>query len=272
MRPAIINVMDGAARKAARSLIHDFNEVEYLQVSKKGPADFVSEADRRSEQILTQELGNAHPEFSLLLEEAGLIGDEKAANQWIVDPLDGTSNFLHAIPHFSISIAHVRNGEILAGMVFDPLRDEAFWAVKGHGAFLKNHRIRVSARSSLREAILATGIPFLGRSGKNEMMAILPTVMEQVAGIRRFGSAALDLAYVAAGRYEGYWEFSLAPWDVAAGILIVREAGGMVSEIDGRNNPLTGRSILATNDLLNNSISHLLKGCLRKNKCIDQIR
>ena len=263
MRPAIINVMDGAARKAARSLIHDFNEVEHLQVSRKGPADFVSEADRRAESILKRELGAAHPEFSMLLEESGAIGDADAPDQWIVDPLDGTTNFLHAIPHFCISIAHAQAGEIVAGMIFDPLREEVFWAAKGQGAYINNQRIRVSARVALPDAILATGIPFMGRDGKDEMIAVLPSMMEHTAGVRRFGSAALDLAYVAAGRYEGFWEFGLAPWDVAAGILIVREAGGMVSEIDGRNDPLNGPSILATNGALYDSIGRLLREGLR---------
>lgn len=263
MRPPIINVMDGAARKAARSLIHDFNEVEHLQVSRKGPADFVSEADRRAESILRRELGNAHPEFSMLLEEAGPIGDPDAPDCWVVDPLDGTTNFLHAIPHFCISIAHQQNGEIVAGLILDPLREEMFWAAKGQGAYLNAQRIRVSARRSLSESILATGIPFLGRAGKKEMLAALEPVMEQTAGVRRFGSAALDLAYVAAGRYEGFWEFGLAPWDVAAGVLIVREAGGMVSEIDGGSDPVSGGSLLAANEQLYDPIRRLLRQGLK---------
>ena len=258
--------MDGAARKAARSLVHDFNEVEHLQISRKGPADFVSEADRRAENIIQRELSAAYPQFSMIMEEAGHIGDAKAEDQWIVDPLDGTTNFLHAIPHFSISIAHVNNGEILEGIILDPLREEFFWAAKGQGAYLNNTRLRVSARSKLSESILATGIPFLGREGKEEMMAALPLVMEHTAGIRRFGSAALDLAFVAAGRYEGFWEFGLSSWDVAAGILIVREAGGMVSEIDGRNNPLEGGSILATNSSLYDPIKHLLQQGLKNRR------
>ena len=266
MRPAIINIMDGAARKAARSLVHDFNEVEHLQISRKGPADFVSEADRRAENIIQRELSAAHPQFSMIMEEAGHIGDAKAEDQWIVDPLDGTTNFLHAIPHFSISIAHVNKGEILEGIILDPLREEFFWAAKGQGAYLNNTRLRVSARSKLSESILATGIPFLGREGKEEMMAALPLVMEHTAGIRRFGSAALDLAFVAAGRYEGFWEFGLSSWDVAAGILIVREAGGMVSEIDGRDDPLRGGSILATNSSLYDPIKHLLQQGLKNRR------
>ena len=259
MRPAIINIMDGAARKAARSLVHDFNEVEHLQISRKGPADFVSEADRRAENIIQRELKAAYPQFSMIMEETGLIGDAKAEDHWIVDPLDGTTNFLHAIPH-------LHKGEILEGIILDPLREEVFWAAKGQGAYLNNTRLRVSARSKLSESILATGIPFLGREGKEEMMAVLPLVMEHTAGIRRFGSAALDLAFVAAGRYEGFWEFGLSSWDVAAGILIVREAGGMVSEIDGRDDPLGGGSILATNGSLYDPIKHLLQKGLKNRR------
>ncbi len=263
MKPAIINVMDGAARKAARSLIHDFGEIEQLQVSRKGPADFVSEADRRAEAILRRELGKARPEFSMLMEESGVIGDPNAENRWIVDPLDGTTNFLHGIPHFAISIAHEERGELVAGMVYEPLRDEVFWAVRGSGAYLNNRRLRVSARRDIGDAILATGIPFGNRPGKEEMIAALGPVMARTAGLRRFGSAALDLAYVAAGRYEAFWEFGLSPWDVAAGILLVREAGGFVSEIGGGGDPLNGDTILASNDGLYDAVGRMLRGAIR---------
>jgi len=263
MRPPIINVMDAAARKAARSLIHDFNEVEQLQVSRKGPADFVSEADRRAESILKSELSRAHPEFALLLEEGGASGPADAADRWIVDPLDGTTNFLHGVPHFAISIAHEHRGEIVAGMVFEPTRDEVFWAAKGEGCFLNNRRLRVSARSDLSTAILATGIPFMGRAGGDELLAMLPAVMERTAGLRRFGAASLDLAYVAAGRFEAFWDIGLAPWDVAAGLLLVREAGGMVSEIDGRSDPLNGGTILAANSALYDPVRKMLSDARR---------
>lgn len=263
MRPPIINVMEGAARKAARSLIHDFGEVEQLQVSRKGPADFVSEADRRAEEILRRELGKARPEFSMLLEESGAIGDPNSENRWIVDPLDGTTNFLHGIPHFAISIAHEENGELVAGMIYEPLRDEMFWAVRGGGAFLNNRRLRVSARRDLGDAVLATGIPFGNRPGKSEMLAVLVPVMARTAGLRRFGAASLDLAYVSAGRFDAFWEFGLAPWDVAAGILLVREAGGFVSDIiTGSGDPLNGDSILAANDGLFDPVGRMLRDAI----------
>lgn len=263
MRPPIINVMDGAARKAARSLIHDFNEVEQLQVSRKGPADFVSEADRRAEAIIKSELSRAHPDFSFLMEEGGASGPSDATDRWIVDPLDGTTNFLHGIPHFAISIAHEQRGEIVAGMVYEPTRDEVFWAARGEGCFLNNRRLRVSARRDLSSAILATGVPFGNRPGREELLEVLGPIMDRTAGLRRFGAASLDLAYVAAGRFDAFWEFGLSPWDVAAGILLVREAGGMVSEIDGRSDPLNGGTILASNSELNDTVRRILQDAVR---------
>src|SRR5690606_11099837 len=251
-----------AVRKASRSLIHDFGEVEQLQVSRKGPADFVSEADRRAEKILRRELGKARPGFAMLLEESGEIGPPDSENRWIVDPLDGTTNFLHGIPHFAISIAHEEKGELVAGMVYDPLRDEAFWTVRGVGAFLNNRRLRVSARRDMGDAILATGIPFGDRPGKAEMLAALVPVMERTAGLRRFGAASLDLAYVAAGRYDAFWEFGLALWDIAAGVLLIREAGGFVSEINGGDDPLNGASILAANDGLFDPVGRMLRDAI----------
>jgi myo-inositol-1(or 4)-monophosphatase len=259
MRPPIINVMAAAARKAARGLIHDFGEVEQLQVSKKGPSDFVSEADRRADRILREELTRARPAFGLLIEESGAGGAANAEDRWIVDPLDGTTNFLHGLPHFAISIAHESRGELIAGMIYDPLRDETFWAARGRGAYLNNRRLRVSARGDLSEAVLATGIPFGDRPGKDEMLAALRPVMERTAGVRRFGAATLDLAYVAAGRYDAFWEIGLSPWDVAAGIVIVREAGGLVSELTGGDDPLNGGSILAANDKLFAPVGAMLR-------------
>ncbi len=261
IRPPVINVMVSAALKAARSLLHDFGEVEQLQVSRKGPADFVSEADRRAEDILRRELGKARPGFAMLLEEAGAIaGAEGTTERWIVDPLDGTTNFLHGIPHFAISIAHEQDGEIIAALVYEPLRDEAFWAAKGIGAYVNNNRrLRVSAREHLSDSVLATGIPFADRPGKREMLAVLEPMMDRTAGLRRFGVASLDLAYVAAGRFDAFWEIGLAPWDVAAGILLVREAGGFVSEISGRDDPLNGGTILASNDRLFKPVGTLLR-------------
>lgn len=259
MWPPIINVMDAAARKAARSLLHDFGEVEQLQVSQKEPADFVSEADRRAEQILKYELGKARPDFAMLLEEGGFVGAETASDRWIVDPLDGTTNFLHGIPHFAISIAHTQNDQLEAGIVYDPTRDETFWATRGGGCFLNNTRLRVSARSIFNTAVLATGIPFGNRPGKEEMLNALVPVMNKTAGLRRFGAASLDLAYVAAGRFDAFWEIGLSPWDVAAGILMIREAGGLVSEINGQNDPLNGGTILAANSALFDPVGKMLR-------------
>jgi myo-inositol-1(or 4)-monophosphatase len=258
VRSAIINVMVQAARKGARTLVHDFNEVEQLQVSQKGPADFVSEADRRAERTLRRELEKVRPDYGFLLEEGGEVAGRDATHRWIVDPLDGTTNFLHGIPHFAISIGLERSGEVVAGVVYDPLRDEMFWAERGAGAFLNDRRLRVSARRNMQEAIFATGIPFGERPGKAEMLAALPPMMERTAGVRRFGCASLDLAYVAAGRYEGFWEFGLSPWDVAAGIVVVREAGGFVTDLEGRPNALYADSIVAGNGQLHDGLRRML--------------
>lgn len=259
----LITVMDNAARKASRKLVRDFGEVEQLQVSRKGPGDFVSESDRRTEEILFTELKKARPGFGFLMEEGGVVKGESGDERWIIDPIDGTTNFLHGIPHFAISIAVERDGELVAGIVYEPVRDELFSAARSEGAFLNRRRLRVSERASMGDALLATGIPFGNRPGKKSFVAMLNAAMDQTAGVRRQGSAALDLAYVAAGRYEGFWETALSPWDVAAGIVIVREAGGMVSEIDGRSGMLHGTSILATNQRLYDGIRKMLTGAMR---------
>ncbi|MBM3557097.1 MAG: inositol monophosphatase [Alphaproteobacteria bacterium] len=254
---ALMTVMEKAARKAARGLARDFGEVEQLQVSRKGPSDFVSTADFKAEKILREELTKARPTFGLLMEESGATpGTEDS--RWIVDPLDGTTNFLHGIPHFAISIAVEKAGEIVAGLVLDPIRDEFFRAEKGKGAFLNQRRLRVSGRSQLGDAVIATGIPYRGRDGREQFVGELETVMAEVAGVRRFGAAALDLAYVAAGRYDGFWERGLAPWDVAAGVLMVREAGGYVTGIGGKGDPVAGASVLAANDRLHGSLDRLV--------------
>ena len=263
LKSATINVMEAAARKAGRALIRDFGEVEQLQASRKGPADFVSKADLKAEQILRAELSKARPSFGLLMEESGATKGSDDERLWIVDPLDGTTNFLHGIPHFAVSIGLEERGEITAGVIYEPIRDELFWAEKGAGAYLNRHRIRVSSRSRIGDAVLATGIPFGDRPGKEEFVSVIRPVMELAAGVRRFGAAALDLAYVAAGRYEGFWEFGLAPWDVAAGIVMVREAGGMVSEIGGGANMLHGGSIIAANDALHAPMNKLIKDSTR---------
>ena len=258
LRSADINVMAGAAYRAARRLARDFGEVEQLQVSRKGPADFVSTADTTAEQTILRELSRARADYGFLLEERGPIAGKNPDCRWIVDPLDGTTNFLHGIPHFGISIALERKGEVVAGIVHQPLTDELFWAEKGRGAYLNDRRLRVSARDKLADAVIATGIPHLGRGSADEFLPRVRAVLEQVAGVRRFGAAALDLVYVAAGRYDGFWETGLSPWDVAAGALIVREAGGFVTDIDGSDRYLDSGDILAANDRLHAPLCRLL--------------
>lgn len=247
LRSALLNVMVGAAHKAARGLVRDFGEVEQLQVSRKGPADFVSKADHRAERIIAAELSRARPAYGLLMEETGAVAGTDTSNRWIVDPLDGTTNFLHGIPHFAISIALERDGEPYAGVVYAPVADELYTAERGTGAFLNGRRMRVSGRTRIEDALFATGIPFKGLADHALFLRQLAAVMGEVAGIRRFGSAALDLAYVAAGRYDGFWENGLHPWDIAAGIVLVREAGGFVSDLDGGRRMFTGGGILACN-------------------------
>jgi myo-inositol-1(or 4)-monophosphatase len=256
---ALFNVMERAVRKAARGLVRDFGEVENLQVSVKGPADFVSTADLQAERTLKQELQKARPGYGFLAEEGGTEAGSDGQNRWIIDPLDGTTNFLHGIPHFCISVALERDGELIAGMIYEPLRDEMFFAEKGSGAFVNHKRLRVSGRRVLGDAVIATGIPFRERGDHPRYLNLLESVMGNTAGVRRFGAAALDLAYVAAGRFDGFFEFGLSAWDVAAGIVIVREAGGFVTEIDGGKNMLTSGSILASNDLLRLPLGKLLR-------------
>ena len=255
--------MEAAARKAARSLVRDFGEVEQLQVSLKGPADYVSAADRRAERILRTELEKARPGYGFLMEETGAVAGAAAEDRWIVDPLDATTNFLHGIPHFCISIAHEHADECVAGVIYDPLRDEMFRAEKGEGAFMNDRRLRVSARRRLADAVLATGIPFGARTGKDEFSAALRRAMDETAGVRRMGAAALDLAYVAAGRFDGYWETGISPWDVAAGVVLVREAGGFVTEIEGGPDPVYSGSILAANPTLHEAVARMLRGAMR---------
>ena len=259
LRSPLINVMDGAARKAARGLQRDFGEVEQLQVSKKGPADFVSRADRRAEQIIREHLQFARPNFGFLMEESGMIAGQPGEPRFIIDPLDGTTNFLHGIPHFCISIAVEDKGEIIAGLIHNPLNDETFWADKGQGAYLNDRRIRVSARQHLSQSVVATGIPHIARGDHEQYLEILARMMPSVAGIRRMGAAALDLAYVAAGRYDAYWEESLHVWDVAAGILIVHEAGGFVTDYKGASKMTENGEIVAANDHLHAPFLKLIR-------------
>jgi myo-inositol-1(or 4)-monophosphatase len=259
LRSALINAMGNAARKAQRSLIRDFNEVEHLQVSKKGPADFVSAADRKAEKILQQELAKLRPDFGFVMEEGGRIEAKDGKTYWIIDPLDGTTNFLHGIPHFAISVGVQREDELIAGIVLDVVRDELFWAEKGVGAYVNERRIRVSARRKLPEAVFGTGIPFHGKSGHETFVKEVTKVMTEVAGIRRMGAAALDLAYVAAGRFDGFWETGLQPWDIAAGIVLVREAGGTVQDFAGGDKMLETGGIIAANDMLHAPLAKLIK-------------
>ena len=260
IRSATINVMAQAAHKAARHLVRDFGEVENLQVSIKGPGDFVSAADRRAEQILRQELGRARPGFGFLLEEAGAVGGEDPENRWLVDPLDGTTNFLHGLPHFAISVALERRGELIAGVIYDPIKDELFCAEKGAGAYLNDRRLRVSGRSDLATCLIGTGIPVLDWPGREQGFARqLERLADEVAGIRRFGTASLDLAYVAAGRLDGFWEFGLKPWDIAAGIVLVREAGGLVGRLEGDGDLLASGTLVASNPAIHPRIVQLLR-------------
>ena len=258
LSPAL-NVMTTAARKAGRRLIRDFGELENLQVSMKGPADFVSSADHRTEKILIEELSRARPGYSFLVEESGLIEGPDKTHRFIIDPLDGTTNFLHSIPHFAISIALEREGQLVSGVVFNPVTDEMFTAEKSHGAYLNEKRLRVAARKTLPESLIATGIPFLGKEGHERSLKELEAVMGATSGVRRFGAAALDLAYVAAGRFDGFWERGLKAWDMAAGILLVREAGGFVSDLDAGARALEAGHILAANETLHPQLLKLLK-------------
>ncbi|MEC3860342.1 inositol monophosphatase family protein [Mesobacterium sp. TK19101] len=254
---ANLNIMIKAARKAGRSLVKDFREVENLQVSMKGAGDFVSRADLAAENILKEELMGARPTYGWLGEEGGGEDGKDPTRRWIVDPLDGTTNFLHGLPHWAISIALEHKGQIVAGVVFDAAKDEMFYAEKGAGAWLNDSkRLRVSGRTRMIEAVFATGVPFAAKRTLPATLKDLARLMPECAGVRRFGSAALDLAYVAAGRYDGYWERELNIWDIAAGYLIVQEAGGLVEGVRKDQDPLETGSILCAN---NEIFSHFAK-------------
>jgi len=256
---ALLNVMIGAARKAARTLKRDFGEVENLQVSLKGPANFVTAADRRAEETLRAELAKARPGYGFLGEEGGRHEGSDATHTWIVDPLDGTTNFLHGIPQFAISVGLERSGTIVAGLVYNPITDELYTAERGKGAFLNDRRLRVAARRQLNDSVIACGLPHHGRGDLPLGLQELGAVQDKVAGLRRFGAAALDLAFVAAGRIDGYWERNLSPWDMAAGILLVREAGGFVTDIEGGDAMFDKRHIVAGNEPIHRELQRLLK-------------
>ncbi len=263
VQSATITVMIRAARKAARNLKRDYGEVDQLQVSAKGPADFVTAADLRAEKILREALSFARPEYGILTEELGEIKGEDPKRRWIIDPIDGTTNFIHGIPHFAISIALEENNSLSAGVIYEPINDQMFWAEKGNGAWANDRRLRVSARNQMNESIFATGNAFLGRGDYKTSLKQTESIVAVSAGIRRFGSAALDLAYVAAGRFDGFWETGLKPWDIAAGIILVREAGGIVSELTGREDMMKTGSIVAANPHLHKELSKTINSVLR---------
>ncbi len=266
-RSATITVMIRAAFAAAKGLKRDFGEVEHLQVSAKGPADFVSRADIQAERTLRAELARTRPEYGFLGEEGGETkgtGEIGGRNRWIADPLDGTTNFLHGLPHFAISLALERDGEVIAGVIYQPISDELFWAEKGNGAFIdtpnaRSRRLRVSGRKDLGQALVSTGIPQMGRGNHPDYVRRRQQVMGKTAGVRRWGAASLDLAFVAAGRYDGFFEYDLSPWDVAAGLLLVREAGGLISDIEGNPYALGAPSIIAANGHLRDPLVEVLK-------------
>jgi myo-inositol-1(or 4)-monophosphatase len=265
----IITVMERAARKAGTKLRRDFGEIEHLQVSQKGPADFVSKADQAAERTLYDELSHARPGWGFVMEEAGVIEGEPGKPRFIVDPLDGTSNFLHAIPHFAISIAVQEPalgggwGDVTAALIYHPVTDESYWAERGRGSWLHDRRLRVSARRHLNECLIATGIPYMGHGDFAQWSRIFGAVAPEVAGIRRFGAASLDLAWVAAGRFDGFWESDLAIWDVAAGMLLVREAGGFVSDFRGGERAIERSEYLAGSGAVHSKLQKLVAGALR---------
>ncbi len=256
---ALLNVMIKAAYRAGRSLKRDLGEVENLQVSLKGPANFVTAADRRAEEIVREELAKARPDYGFLGEEGGDHPGADKTHRWIVDPLDGTTNFLHGIPHFAVSIALERNGTIVAALTYNPANDDLFIAERGKGAFLNDRRIRVAARQRLADAIVACGLPHYGRGDLSLGRQEIAAAQQNFAGLRRFGAATLDLAWVAAGRFDVFWERDLSPWDMAAGILLVREAGGFVTDLDGGEAILTKGHIAAGNDTMHRALIRLLK-------------
>jgi myo-inositol-1(or 4)-monophosphatase len=256
---ALINVMVKAARRAGRSLNRDLGEIENLQVSLKGPANFVSLADKRAEQMLYEDLTKARPGYGFLGEEGGTREGTDKSNTWIVDPLDGTTNFLHGIPQFAISIGLQREGVIIAGVIYNPANDELYMAERGKGAFLNDQRLRVAARKQLNECVIACGLPHIGRGDHELSRREMAEMQPRVAGLRRFGAASLDLAFVAAGRLDGYWERNLQPWDIAAGLIMVREAGGVVSGIEGGDTAMSTGHVVCGNETIQRELVKILK-------------
>ncbi|MEY2910163.1 MAG: hypothetical protein RIT01_189 [Pseudomonadota bacterium] len=254
---ANLNIMEKACKKASKLLIRDFGEVEKLQVSKKGPGDFVTNSDKRTEKIIINELSLARPDYSFLAEESGASG-KSTEFKWIIDPIDGTTNFLHGVPYFAISIGLEKNKEIICGMIFNPITNEMFYAEKGKGAYLNNSRIRVSSRKNIDECVLLTGGPILSYKNKEIFFKEYESVSRKVAATRKFGSSALDLAYLASGRCDGVWERNLNYWDIAAGIIIVKEAGGTVTDFKGGDKYIEDRNLLATNSKIDKDLIALL--------------
>ena len=252
-----INLIIKTCLKASRSLIRDFGELENLQVSTKAPGDFVSSADKKTEKIIIDELQKAHPTHGIITEETGLINKDNKENRWVIDPIDGTFNFLNGIPQFAISIAYEENQEILCGVIFNPITNEMFCAEKGNGAFLNNSRIRVSNKSKLKDSLIVTGGPKQSSKIKDKIFTEYINISKKVSNVRKFGSAALDMAYVASGRFDGYWQRELSYWDVAAGILIVKEAGGFVNFFDIDKNDTNKKNIIATNSKIHGELSEL---------------
>jgi myo-inositol-1(or 4)-monophosphatase len=253
-----INLISKACMKASRSLIRDFGEIENLQVSSKAPGDFVSSADKRTEKILIEELQKAHPDYGIISEEKGVINETNINNRWIIDPIDGTMNFLNGIPQFAISIGYEENLEIKCGVIFNPVTNEMYFAEKGNGAFLNNSRIRVSNKKKIQDSLIVTGGPKQVSKIKEKIFNEYINVSNKVANVRKFGSAALDMAYVASGRFDGYWQRELSYWDIAAGIIIVKEAGGFVNFFDeDKMHPLK-RNIIASNANIHENLKELL--------------
>lgn len=258
-RSALLNVMVNAVLKAGRGLARDFGEVENLQVSMKGPGDFVSAADKRAESVLIAELSKARPGYDFLCEESGAIAGTDHSNRWIIDPLDGTTNFLHGIPIFAISVGLEREGQLYAGVVYNPILNELYVAERGSGAFLNDRRLRVAGRRKLEDSVISVAIPAIGRKEHDQRITETRYLMNKVAGIRRTGSAAMDLAWIASGRYDGYIDHNLAAWDIAGGIVIAREAGAVVTDIDGKGDPLATGHVLAGNEQIHTMLGVALR-------------
>jgi myo-inositol-1(or 4)-monophosphatase len=254
-----LNVMVAAARKAGRPLIRDFGELENLQISMKGPADFVTTADKRTERILIEELSKARPGYGFLGEEGGVVEGKDKTHRFIIDPIDGTTNFMHGIPQFAISIALEREGQLVSGVVYNPVTDDLFTAEKGHGAYLNDKRLRVAARKELGPSVIATGLPFMGKEGHARALAEMGAVMDVTAGIRRMGAASLDIAYVAAGRFDGFWEHGLQAWDMAAGIVLLKEAGGVITDMQGGEQMMAKGQVVCANEHLHPQLLKVLK-------------